>query len=100
VVYAPGWISNIEVMWEDPSLARMLRHIASFSRLILFDKRGTGLSDQVSLRELPTIETRMDDVRAIMDAAGSESATLLSHSEGGNMSIVQCDEGTGRDHGP
>ena len=88
VVYVPGWVSNIEVMWEDPSLARMLRQIASFSRLILFDKRGTGLSDQVSLRDLPTIETRMDDVRAVMDATGSGSATLLGHSEGGSMSIV------------
>lgn len=88
VVYVPGWVSNIEVMWEDPSLARMLRQIASFSRLILFDKRGTGLSDHVSLRDLPTIETRMDDVRAVMDAVGSGSATLLGHSEGGSMSIV------------
>lgn len=60
----------------------MLRHIASFSRLILFDKRGTGLSDQVSLSDLPTIETRMDDVRAVMDAAGSESATLLGQPVG------------------
>lgn len=88
IVYVPGWISNIEVMWDDPSLARMLRHLSSFSRLILFDKRGTGLSDPVSLNNLPTIETRMDDVRAVMDAAGSSSATLLGHSEGGNMSIV------------
>jgi len=88
IVYVPGWVSNIEVTWEDPSFARMLRHIASFSRLILFDKRGTGLSDQVSLHDLPTIETRMDDVRAVMDAAGSASATLLGHSEGGSMSMV------------
>ncbi len=88
IVYVPGWVSNIEVTWEDPSFARMLRHIASFSRLILFDKRGTGLSDQVSLHDLPSIETRMDDVRAVMDAVGSESATLLGHSEGGSMSMV------------
>ena len=88
IVYVPGWVSNIDVMWEDPTLARMLRHIASFSRLILFDKRGTGLSDPVSLRDLPTVEKRMDDVRAVMDAAGSSEATLLGHSEGGNMSIV------------
>lgn len=88
IVYVPGWVSNIEVTWEDPSFARMLRHIASFSRLILFDKRGTGLSDQVSLHDLPTIETRMDDVRAVMDAAGSASATLLGHSEGGSMCMV------------
>ena len=57
LVYVPGWISDIEVMWEDPSLARLLGHLASFSRLILFDKRGTGLSDPVSLNDLPTLET-------------------------------------------
>jgi class 3 adenylate cyclase len=88
VVYVPGWVSNIEVAWEDPSMARFLRRLASFSRLILFDKRGTGLSDPVSLRELPTIEIRMDDVRAVMDAVGSRTATLVGHSEGGNMCSV------------
>ena len=88
LVYVPGWVSNIEVMWEDPSLARMLRHLSSFTRLVLFDKRGTGLSDPVSLQELPTLETRMDDVRAVMDAVGSAHATLLGHSEGGSMSIL------------
>jgi pimeloyl-ACP methyl ester carboxylesterase len=88
VVYVPGWVSNIEVVWEEPSMARFLRRLASFSRLILFDKRGTGLSDPVSLREMPTIETRMDDVRAVMDAVGSRTATLMGHSEGGNMCSV------------
>lgn len=88
LVYVPGWISNIEVMWEDPGLARILRRLASFSRLITFDKRGTGLSDPVKLDELPTLEVRMDDVRAVMDAVGSERATLFGHSEGGNMCIL------------
>jgi len=88
LVYVPGWISNIEVMWEDPSMAGFLRRLASFSRLILFDKRGTGMSDRVSLEEMPSLEERMDDVRAVMDAVGSESATLLGHSEGGNMCIL------------
>jgi pimeloyl-ACP methyl ester carboxylesterase len=88
LVYVPGWISNIEVMWEDPGLARFLRRLASFSRLITFDKRGTGLSDSVELDQLPTLEVRMDDVRAVMDAVGSEQATLFGHSEGGNMCIL------------
>lgn len=88
LVYVPGWVSNIEVMWEDPTLAHFLRRLASFSRLIIFDKRGTGLSDPVPLHELPTLEVRMDDVRAVMDAAGSRRATLLGHSEGGNMCML------------
>ncbi len=65
-----GWISNVELAWEEPSLARFLRRLASFSRLIFFDKRGTGLSDRVAVDQLPTLEQRMDDVRAVMDAAG------------------------------
>jgi pimeloyl-ACP methyl ester carboxylesterase len=63
LVYVPGWISNIEMMWTDPSYARLLTRFAKFSRLILFDKRGTGLSDRVANDQLPTLEERMDDVR-------------------------------------
>ena len=74
LVYVPGWVSNIEVMWEDATLARFLRRLASFSRLIIFDKRGTGLSDPVAPDELPTLDVRMDDVRAVMDAAGARTA--------------------------
>jgi pimeloyl-ACP methyl ester carboxylesterase len=88
LVYVPGWISNIELMWEDPDQAHLLRRLASFSRLILFDKRGTGLSDPVPLDRLPTLEERMDDVRAVMDAAGSDSAALFGFSEGGLMSVL------------
>jgi pimeloyl-ACP methyl ester carboxylesterase len=88
LVYVPGWISNVEVMWEEPSMARFLHRLASFSRLIVFDKRGTGMSDPVQLDALPTLEERMDDVRAVMDAVGSEKATLLGHSEGGAMCIL------------
>jgi pimeloyl-ACP methyl ester carboxylesterase len=88
LVYVPGWVSNIELMWEEPGLARFLERLASFSRLILFDKRGTGLSDPVPNDGLPTLEERMDDVRAVMDAVGSERAALLGHSEGGNMCIL------------
>jgi class 3 adenylate cyclase len=85
LVYVPGWVSNIETAWEDPHVSRFLERLASFSRLILFDKRGTGLSDRVSISELPTLEQRMDDVRAVMDAADSQRAALFGASEGGVM---------------
>jgi pimeloyl-ACP methyl ester carboxylesterase len=88
LVFVPGWVSNIEAMWDDPAMAHVLHRLASFSRLILFDKRGTGLSDRVPTDELPSLETRMDDVRAVMDAAGSERAALFGHSEGGNMCML------------
>jgi class 3 adenylate cyclase len=88
LVYVPGFVSNIELMWEEPGLARFLERLASFSRLILFDKRGTGLSDPVPTDRLPTLEERMDDVRAVMDAVGSGRAALLGHSEGGNMCVL------------
>jgi pimeloyl-ACP methyl ester carboxylesterase len=88
LVYVSGWISNIELMWEEPGHARFLNRLASFSRLLLIDKRGTGLSDRVAESELPTLEQRMDDVRAVMDAVGSARAALLGHSEGGNMAML------------
>jgi pimeloyl-ACP methyl ester carboxylesterase/DNA-binding winged helix-turn-helix (wHTH) protein len=83
LVFVMGWVSHLEFFWKEPSFARFLRRLASFSRLILFDKRGTGLSDRVSA--LPTLEERMDDVRAVMEAVGSERAALLGVSEGGPM---------------
>ena len=88
LVYVPGWVSNVELMWEEPTMAHFLERLASFSRLILFDKRGTGLSDRVSNDELPTLEQRMDDVRAVLEAVGSERAALFGHSEGGNMCVL------------
>jgi class 3 adenylate cyclase/pimeloyl-ACP methyl ester carboxylesterase len=88
LVYVQGWISNVELNWQDPSYARFLSRLASFTRLITFDKRGTGLSDRVPEDRLPTLEQRMDDVRAVMDAAGSERAALLGVSEGGPMSVL------------
>ena len=88
LVLIPGWVSHLEVGWEDPLLARFLRRLASFSRLILFDKRGTGMSDRVSAHQLPPLEERMDDVRAVMDAVGSERAALLGLSEGGPMAVL------------
>ena len=74
LVLVPGWVSNIDVFWEHPAAAAFLNRLASFCRLILFDKRGTGLSDRV---EIPGIETGMDDVRAVMDAAKSDRAVLF-----------------------
>jgi class 3 adenylate cyclase len=88
LVYAPAWVSNVEMMWEEPDYADFLARLASFSRLILFDKRGTGLSDRVPNDRLPTLEQRMDDVRAVLDAVGSERAALLGHSEAAGMSLV------------
>jgi pimeloyl-ACP methyl ester carboxylesterase len=86
LIYVPGWVSHLEYGWEEPSLARFYRKLASFSRLILFDKRGTGLSDQST--NLPTLEQRMDDVRAVMEAVGSEHAVIFGMSEGGNMAML------------
>jgi class 3 adenylate cyclase len=86
LVYVPGFVSNIELSWEMPERAHFLSRLSAFSRLILFDKRGTGLSDRdVGIAHL---EERMDDVRAVMDAAGSESAALFGASEGGPMSLL------------
>lgn len=86
LVVAPGFVSHVECCWEEPSYARFLRRLASFSRLILFDKRGTGLSDR--LTGMPTLEHRMDDVRAVMDAAQSDRAAILGISEAGALSAV------------
>jgi class 3 adenylate cyclase len=88
LVYVPGWASHVELAWELPALARGFERLASFSRLILFDKRGTGMSDPVPASELPTLEQRMDDVRAVMDAVASERAAIFGASEGGNMSML------------
>jgi pimeloyl-ACP methyl ester carboxylesterase len=88
LVFIPGFISHIEQGWDDPRLAAFFRRLASFSRLILLDKRGTGMSDAVPIHQLPTIEQRMDDVRAVMDAVGSKRAALVGISEGGPMCAV------------
>src|SRR5437763_7163304 len=88
LVYVPGWVSHVELAWELPDLARGFERLASFSRLILFDRRGTGMSDPVPPDELPTLEQRMEDVRAVMDAVSSERAAIFGASEGGNMSML------------
>ena len=86
VVFVPGFLSHVELAWDVPGMAAYNRRLASFCRLIRFDKRGTGMSDRVS--GVPTLETRMDDVRAVMDATGCERAALIGVSEGGPMSIL------------
>jgi pimeloyl-ACP methyl ester carboxylesterase len=86
LVFVPGFASNVDAVWEMPPQARFFSRISSFSRLILFDKRGTGLSDRSA--GIATLEERMDDVRAVMDAAGSERAALFGVSEGGPMSVL------------
>ena len=86
LVRIPPFVSHVELAWQVPSLAAYARGLASFCRLITLDKRGTGMSDRVS--GVPTLEVRMDDVRAVMDAVGSERAALLGISEGGAMSLL------------
>jgi len=85
LVLVPGWVTHLEHQWQEPLQARFLERLASFARLILLDKRGTGLSDRVAEDALPTLEIRMDDVRAVMDAVGSRRAALVGISEGGPM---------------
>lgn len=82
LVFVPGFLSNLEVHWEDPGFVHLLRRLSAFSRLILFDPRGTGLSDRLAMDSLPDLRTRMDDIRAVMEAAGSGRAVLLGTSEG------------------
>jgi pimeloyl-ACP methyl ester carboxylesterase/class 3 adenylate cyclase len=86
LVFVPGFVSNVEATWEQPGRAAFFRRLASFSRLILFDKRGTGMSDRTS--QIFTLEQRMEDVHAVMEAAGSKRAALFGLSEGGPMSLL------------
>src|SRR2546429_9251912 len=85
IVLIPGTLSHVELLWEVPSHEHLLKRLAAFARVIVFDKRGQGLSDRVAEQ---TIEERIADVRAVMDAAGSERATVYGWSEGGAMSLM------------
>jgi class 3 adenylate cyclase len=85
LLFVPGFVSHVEATWQSPA-SSFFRRLASFSRLILFDKRGTGMSDRGS--QIFTLEQRMHDVRAILDAVGSERAALFGVSEGGPMSLL------------
>ena len=86
IIYIPGWVSNIDMMWAEPRLAAFLTRLTLFARLIIFDKRGTGLSDRSN--QFSTIEERMDDINAVMNATDSQKAYLFSHSEGGSVSLL------------
>ncbi|MGZ5873743.1 MAG: adenylate/guanylate cyclase domain-containing protein [Bradyrhizobium sp.] len=86
LVIVPGFVSHIENYWDQPDLARWLLRLSAFARVAIFDKRGTGLSDQVS--GAPSLDQRMDDVRAVMDAAGIERAAILGVSEGGPLATL------------
>lgn len=88
VVFLLTWFTHVEALWEVPQTAEVFRRLASFGRLILFDKRGTGLSDPVPLQTLPTLEEWMDDLRAVLDSVGSERAALISLGDGGPMSML------------
>jgi len=88
LLFIGNWASNVEVMWEHPSMARYLDRLGRFARVICFDKRGAGLSDPVALGALPTLEHWMDDARIVLDAAGSENAALIGDAEGGPMAMM------------
>jgi pimeloyl-ACP methyl ester carboxylesterase/class 3 adenylate cyclase len=86
LIVSPGYVSHLDLAWEEPSYARCLERLGSFARLIRFDKRGTGLSDREA--GIPSLEQRMDDIRAVLDGAGSRRAAILGVSEGGPMSVL------------
>lgn len=88
VVFIASWLSNLEVMWEEPSLARYFDRLSSFCRVVYFDKRGTGVSDPVPLVSLPTIDEWMDDAKAVMSSAGVERAALVGDGHGGPMAML------------
>lgn len=86
LVLVPPFVSNIEIFWDEPDCSRWLLHMASYARVLMFDKRGTGMSDRTS--ELPGVDERIDDLRAVMDAAGLDKAALLGISEGGPLAAL------------
>jgi len=88
ILFITNWGTNLEVMWEEPSVNHFFGRLAAFGRVICFDKRGTGVSDPVSLTQLPSLEDWMDDAREVLDAVGSEKAALIGDTEGGPMAIL------------
>src|SRR5262249_26300202 len=86
IVFVPGFVSHVDLFWEEPHAARLLRRLSSFSRLVVYDKRGQGLSDRT--RRPPTLEDSMDDLRAVMEATGCGPAVIFGISEGGPMSAL------------
>src|SRR5829696_10486809 len=90
LMFLTSWLTNLDVMWEEPSLAAYLERLAGFVRVVAFDKRGSGVSDPVPLAAVPTIDTWMDDVTTVMDAAGIQTATVLGDTEGGPMAALMA----------
>jgi pimeloyl-ACP methyl ester carboxylesterase len=88
LVFVTSWVTNIDVMWDEPRMEAYLNRLASFARVVCFDKRGAGVSDPVPLASLPRLEEWMDDVRTVMDAAGITQAALLGDTEGGPMAMM------------
>nr|MBA3282424.1 alpha/beta hydrolase [Acidimicrobiia bacterium] len=88
VVYVPGLANHIESMWDIPEIARFTERLASYSRLILIDKRGTGLSDRLPMDKRSTVEERMHDVQAVLDATGSSSAFLFATADGVPVALI------------
>jgi pimeloyl-ACP methyl ester carboxylesterase len=86
LLFVPGFVSNVEAVWQSPVRASFFRRLATFARVIMFDKRGTGMSDRGS--QIFTLEQRMHDVQAVLDQVGSQHATLFGVSEGGPMSLL------------
>jgi len=99
LVYVPGYVSHLEFGWQYPPLARYYRRLASFCRLILVDRRGTGMSDRVPEHELPSLEVRMDDLRAVLDEVGSDRAALFGEYDGGAMCALFAATYPGRTRG-
>src|SRR5439155_8411648 len=88
LVWIPGWVSQLDLYWEEPSLVRFLRRLASFAHVVVFDRRGLGLSDRVALEGLPTLEARMDDVRAVLDDLGIDRAAIFGQGYGTPLGIL------------
>ena len=86
IIIVPGWVSHVELLWTDPGFHRFMQDLTDFARVFIYDKRGTGLSDPIPAP--PSLDERMDDIRAVLDAAGSERATLFGISEGGPISAL------------
>lgn len=88
MVFLPWWWNNLDGQWDDPLISHCLERLASFSRLIVFDMRGVGLSDPASLQDLPTLERWMNDAKAVLDAVGSSEAMVIGHGDGGLVAML------------
>jgi pimeloyl-ACP methyl ester carboxylesterase len=88
LVWIPGWVSQLDLYWEEPSVVRFLQRLASFSRVVVFDRRGIGLSDRVPVGTLPTLEARMDDIRAVLDDLGVRRAAIVGQGYSTPLALV------------